>query len=166
MKLRNALLVAVAALMMLTACGGSGEPAKSGTQAAAPADQEAATMREFSKCIREHGAPDFPDPIQGPDGGWGIPGDAPEPPQSAQEACKTISNKLPEQAAPEAAAGDVAKWRKFASCMREKGLSKWPDPLPDGTFNLPEELRSKQAFSGPMKECQQFAGPGGLRVSG
>jgi len=142
-SLRAGTTVAVAGLALwTTAC--SGRPATPGvatltaaastsaptSPAAAAATPDAA---KFAQCMRAHGVPDFPDPVNG---GFEInnttPGSDLDPssPQfvAADSACKALS---PED---HAAGGTVdpqlqAKALAYAACIRSHGVPGYPDPV-------------------------------------
>jgi hypothetical protein len=88
---------------------------------------------KFAECMRAHGVPDFPDPV---DGGFHIDNTTPgsdlddSSPQfvTAYSACKALS---PEG---RAAGGTVdpqlqAKALAYASCIRSHGVPSYPDPV-------------------------------------
>jgi hypothetical protein len=87
---------------------------------------------KYAQCMRTHGVPDFPDPV---DGGFHItsgPGSDLDPgsPQftAADKACAAFS---PED---QAASGTVdplvqAEALKYAACMRSHGVPGYPDPV-------------------------------------
>jgi len=84
----------------------------------------------FSRCMRSHGVPNFPDPASG----GAIPkvalqrlGVSSSQFQSAQSACILLlpNGGQPTQAALQQSWSD---FRKFARCMRRRGVPNWPDP--------------------------------------
>jgi uncharacterized protein YceK len=167
MKLRI-IVLAVATASLLAGCGDGGKPAASqsaaGANKAAPNQEQVTLMRELSKCYREHGVPNYPDPVQGPDGTWALVGNVAEPPKTALDACSSIAGRIPpDQSAPPASAAEMTKLRKFAQCMRQKGLSDFPDPEADGSFQLPARLQTKQAIATQRKACAEF-NPNGLNI--
>jgi len=116
-------------------------------------------QREFAKCMRENGMPDFPDPEPGEGGGFRIripAGQDREKAQAAVEKCRDLmpnggkAVKLdPEQ---------VERVRQLARCMRENGVPNFPDPGPDGALELkgdagfdPESPTAKAA----LEKCRQ-----------
>ncbi|GAA4504500.1 hypothetical protein GCM10023191_058870 [Actinoallomurus oryzae] len=171
MTLRMA-LAGLALASLLTGCGGghghsaSSTPATSGARQGAARGNDAALWRQLAACLRRHGVPNFPDPVQDPSGSWGPPANTSKPPQSAMTACKSIANQLPGRR-PAASAGDMAKLRRFAQCMRAHGVSDWPDPKADGSFDLPQRLRAgKQVFKTQLAACRQYMTGGQILVSG
>ena len=82
----------------------------------------------YSRCMRAHGIPDFPDPAAA-----GLPKVTPQQVgvsdarfQSAQRACAPLLQ--PGQAQ---AAKTLTGLLNFAHCMRAHGLPNWPDPTID-----------------------------------
>ncbi|MBO2456342.1 hypothetical protein [Actinomadura violacea] len=62
---------------------------------------------------------------------------------------------------------DIAKARDFARCMREKGISDWPDPNSNGYFVLPPRLgppNGKRLFKQQMVACRSFEPAGGVHM--
>jgi hypothetical protein len=129
----------LAAAVLLTGCG-SDEPADqvaSGTggqaQATAPSSAPPSLSRDemaikFTQCLREQGlnVPD-PEPGKGPmlkfDRNSGV---TQEKVQQAMEACKQYNPQGESGANPQ----QEENGRKYAVCMRENGVEKFPDPKP------------------------------------
>ncbi|MEW2331022.1 hypothetical protein AB0880_24840 [Micromonospora chersina] len=143
-----------------TAGGGAGGASPSAS--IAPVSDED-RQREFAKCMRENGVPDFPDPEPGEGGGFRIrmpAGTDKEKVQAAMEQCRSLmpgggkALKLdPEQ---------VEKVRKLARCMRENGVPDFPDPGPDGSIELkagagidPENPTTRAA----LEKCREGDAP-------
>jgi hypothetical protein len=123
------------ALVLLTAACGSSPPAT------APAVVQAASSQAvaYSRCMRAHGVPDFPDPA----GRAGVPKVTPQQAgvsnarfQAAQRDCAPLLQPPPAQA-PQIMTGLL----KFARCMRSAGIPAWPDPTTDRSgqpvFDIP-----------------------------
>jgi hypothetical protein len=129
----------IAAGVLVAGCGGgSGTPGVAGagsssTSAAKPSSSGSSNggALAYSRCMRSHGVPDFPDPksngtIQvnaGPGSDLG-PGN----PQfkRAQRACQPL---LPAPSA-EHQHEEFAAALRFARCMRSHGVPNFPDPAP------------------------------------
>jgi hypothetical protein len=132
--------VSILGATALAACGGSNKPTGSARQSLAAARSDAIA---YSRCMRSHGVPNFPD-LGGHGGGIsiqasqtagsgrtltvnGVPVSAPAF-QSAQQSCQKY---LPKGPAPSAAqltrlrAGALA----MARCMRAHGVPNFPDPV-------------------------------------
>jgi len=130
-----------------------------------PADIE--EMVEYAQCIRANGYAEFPDPdsngrlqvrITTPVAG--------EQFRTAQSAC---TDKLPSRMAaanapmtPERLDGLV----KFAECMREDGIANFPDPTPQGAFEISDPalgLATPQVQQA-MEQCRESTGVAGIRI--
>jgi hypothetical protein len=175
--------LAAATFALVSACG-SGDPngskVASLSDAPTPSEQqqtgngngspdEAADldkMRDFAKCMREHGI-NMADPQSGPDGG-GVslevhPGEE-DKVKAAQEACKHL---MPNGGAPpKLDAQQLDELRKQAQCMREHGVDMAdPDPNNPGITikGSGDEEKDKKAF----EECGlgKRMGPGGGTAS-
>jgi len=140
--------IVVAALgtaLLLGGCGAKADdgskvasistPPKSGGPAAADnsgkSDED--KMRDFAKCMREHGV-DMPDPKPAGDGkgmSIAIQGEGADKSKidTAQSACKHLMPNGGEMKPP--SAEELDKMRKEAKCMREHGVDM-PDPDPAG----------------------------------
>jgi hypothetical protein len=141
-----AAIIATAVLTLLAAaCGGSPSSPGGSPNAGGPANSPSAVG--YSRCMRSHGVPSFPDP-----GSSGV-----LPKVSAQElgvstsqllagqrACQRLlpdtSGSLQQQAQQCVLAGDcpqavvrqmLTSGRRFAVCMRRHGVPDWPDPTID-----------------------------------
>jgi hypothetical protein len=133
------LLIAATALMALTACSSKGsgddgvaslnggDPKPSGEAQQAGSDED--KMRDFTKCMRDHGI-DMPEPdAQGHVGARALgSGDDMDKMNKADEACKSLlpNGGKPKPMSPE----DLDKARQTAKCMREHGVDM-PDPDPN-----------------------------------
>src|SRR5664279_4920096 len=138
-----------AALVVLAGCRpGPAHPtitSGSSSTSHAAATDVGALVRQLDSCIHDHGSPNFPDPYVDTNGDVAFPADAPDLPAAAQQACQSIIDQLPNpgNGAPTPIDSAVLQqWLHFAACMRAHGLPAWPDPKPDGTFPLPDSLRS------------------------
>jgi hypothetical protein len=159
MSLRT-ILAGLAIASVLTGCGSSGDKNAGGTSSAsvtggASSSLDLATAwRQFAQCVRKHGAPNYPDPVQRPDGKWGPPPGTDRPPMAANDACRESGQKIKNlNRHRESTAADMAKLRQFARCMRQHGVPTWPDPQPDGSFRLPPPLRQKKPNESASRAC-------------
>ena len=134
-----AVITATSALALLAAaCGGSpgshvaqlgSTTTKSSTSSWAAAAQQNG-MLAFSRCMRSHGVPNFPDP----NSSGALPkrqvdqlaASSPQFPP-AHRACEHLlpNGGQPTQAQVQQAWNDM---RNFAHCMRSHGVPNWPDP--------------------------------------
>ena len=134
-----AVITATSALALLAAaCGGApgshvaqlgSTTTKSSTSSSAAAAQQNG-MLAFSRCMRSHGVPNFPDP----NSSGALPKSqvdqlAASSPQfpPAHRACEHLlpNGGQPTQAQVQQAWNDM---RNFTRCMRSHGVPNWPDP--------------------------------------
>jgi hypothetical protein len=145
-------LATVAAIALLTAgllagCGGS-----SGDSAGSSASGDRAVR--FAACMREHGVPDFPDPVDGRitmrSGG------DPAAMQAAQAACQKLApgGRTTAQMQEQIIA--------FSQCMRDHAVPDFPDPEGPGRLLIPRTIDTQS----PQFEQARQACQGKLRGSG
>jgi hypothetical protein len=115
----------------------------------------------FAKCMREHGV-DMPDPKVGANGTveFGIRGNPDDPKfKEAQKACQeTVGGPFGNGDGPADPKFQEAALR-FAKCMREHGISKFPDPQPNGGLLLRSDSGidpSSPTFKAAQKACEQL----------
>lgn len=124
-------------------------------------------MLQYSQCIRANGYAEFPDPS--PDGKILIRVTDPKSGsqlQAAQRACKDKApagfveqdqNVTPEQ---------MQALLGFAGCMRKNGVNEFPDPSPNGVFEVTSpalDMGSLQ-FRQKMDSCRSTNPPGPLQI--
>ena len=162
---------------IVTACGAHGASGQASASPSAMSDAQILTLgRELAQCIRDHGVPGLPDPTV-ENGRLILPSGATdnipqEQGDAAMAACRSFADRLPSTAlgdkgdasrAPLSAA-DLAKARQFAQCLREHGLSDFPDPRADGVFDLTGTSLAQEGKSERMRvafeACQQYDVPG------
>ena len=151
--LRVALPVVVSAVA-LAACGGSSSTphvaaASSPTGHAASAAHSNAPpsvtqlIHTAAQCLRDHGIPNFPDPVVDTHGQIqydeqlikNLPAAVT---QRAQLACQSQINAAQSAAAnaqPPATPQEIAQATRFAQCMRQHGWPNFPDPDAQGSFS-------------------------------
>jgi hypothetical protein len=168
---RTGLIVSalLAIVLLATACaGGSNGPGVAGqgpssTPSASPSVDPRAAELAYSKCMREHGIADFPDPRPG--GGLAIqvqPGSDLDPnnPQfkAADEACQSL---LP-QPSKEEQEQEFADMLAFAKCMREHGITDFPDPKSGEGISISADQGSDLDPNNPRFQAANKAcgGPG------
>ena len=150
---RRRWLVAVAGTVLLVAAcnsapGVTAPPPSQAPASAAPASGAANTTGgqastgastspfeqalAYSACMRSHGVPKFPDPVQSSGGGISLQqlsssGIDPNSPQfkAAQQACQHL---MPAGAAPGGGNVTTDQALQWASCMRSHGVPNLPDP--------------------------------------
>jgi hypothetical protein len=204
-KMNLSVVVLASAALLLAGCGGgssspgvahlsntSGDSsANTGGKSSTPESSASAQQKmvAYSRCMRTHGVPEFPEPSEGKllvrssvHNGH-VTGFNPESAQfqAAQKACKSLA---PPRLAPSPAL--QAKMQegalKFSQCMRTHGVPNFPDPQfgPGGRVSLQVkggpggiDPRSSQ-FQAAQKTCQSDlprppgakGGPGGGPISG
>ncbi|NKZ07857.1 hypothetical protein [Actinomadura latina] len=156
----------------LQACGGGGGGG-AGAGGTAKAAGDDAKLREFAQCMRENGI-DMPDPKDGrieirASGRPRKPGEAgggPEESGEVEAAQKKCAHLMPNGGKPrKPKPEELARMRAFSACMRDHGISGFPDPKPDGSMLLkagpgtgldPESTEFKAA----QKACDKLAPQG------
>ncbi|HEY4452422.1 MAG TPA: hypothetical protein VGN13_12610 [Solirubrobacteraceae bacterium] len=159
-------VVLASAGLLLAGCGGGatsagvahlsssagGSPA-SGAATSSTSESRGSTQQKlvaYSKCMRSHGVPGFPEPTEGrPLIRVGGPGAANPKSAQFQAAQKTCEKLLPNGGAPSPAV--QAKLQegalKFSRCMRTHGVPGFPDP---STSTGGVELRIKSSGAGKI----------------
>lgn len=134
---------------------------------ATPEDVEELVV--YAQCIRANGYADFPDP--GPDGRMMVRITDPAAGQQFRAAQSACADKLPRRMAamnepmtPERLEGLV----KFAECVRAAGISAFPDPTPQGDFQLTDPAVSPASpqVQQAMGTCRESTGIAGIRMMG
>jgi hypothetical protein len=169
----------VIALTLISACmagaaaacssGGSGSRQSAGSPSAGSqasgTGQVMAVMHQWAQCIRSHGMPNWPDPVINPVTSYpDFPASTPRLPASTQQACQSITSRLPPQA--QASHPPTAKSMqslvRFARCMRSHGIPGWPDPNALGDFPLTQQMaiQVKGAEHPAITACVRYV-PGG-----
>jgi hypothetical protein len=152
---RPVALVAVIAIAVLASACGSSTPGATSSAANATAGHDQAVA--FSQCMRNHGVSNFPDPsasgqftIDGIANSSGISPDSPAV-QRAFSACKSLEPPgfMGTQRTPQQQAAAL----KFAQCMRDNGISNFPDPSPDGPIIDVNGAHSIPGFQTALAKC-------------
>jgi hypothetical protein len=181
-----AFIAIVSVALLVAACSGSGSAAGSGGSNAGESTTSPSAVA-YSACMRSHGVPNFPDP----DSNGQLPketaqqlGVSPSQFNAAQRACQHLlpntgsTGSFDQQEQQCYTAGNcppalvqqmLTVGRKFARCMRNHGVSNWPDPTLDSQgrpfFNLSghgitrSEWHSSQ-MRAKAQECGRVAGGG------
>lgn len=132
-----------------------------------PTPAEIEELVEYAQCIRANGYAEFPDP--GPDGRMMVRITTPAAAEQFRAAQPACADKLPSRMVamnapmtPERLEGLV----KFAECARAAGLSDFPDPTPQGAFELSSptlDLQTPQAQQ-TMNTCREANAVTGLMI--
>ncbi|MFC5754123.1 hypothetical protein [Actinomadura rugatobispora] len=143
--------------------GGSSAPANQGAGPGVSKDEVKKMALAYSQCMRKNGITEFPDP----DSNGGLSIDAQKVQQfspqfkKADAACKSLLPAPPAGGVPENRAAGL----KYAKCMRENGVPKFPDPKPGGGIGIDgDKLGVDPAgpvFKNAEKKCQQHLAGGG-----
>jgi hypothetical protein len=137
---------AVALAFTAAGCSGGSTPptaASQSTTAAAAAGGSGSSGASpladavaYSQCIRSHGVPNFPDPVQTPSGGYGYRTSGIDPNsaafQGALQACKSLPSPWNSTGQPLTSAQQQA-WLTWAQCIRTHGVPNFPDPTFSGS---------------------------------
>jgi hypothetical protein len=162
--------LAVVALVALASCRSTSSGAGPATPSTGTDVQQILAIgHQYSQCVRDHGITDFPDLVY-QDGYVALPdddkgtaaGDAIRGNSAVQDACSPILRQLPANAQknPPLTDQDRQNLLKFAQCIREHGVSEWPDPRPNGSFPiagtpLQDQLKSTRVADAE-KACRQY----------
>ena len=173
----GALAVVAAVAVLATACGGSGDPSPDSPVSGGPATR--AQLVALARCMRGHGAPNFPDPstsggfnlTTSPNGSNGaVDIDSPQI-QAAYHACRHLLagggpnisqlQQLIQRKQQQALPGLL----KFARCMRGHAVPNFPDPTQTG-LNLNDSGISPTSpqFQAAVRACQHEL-PAGVHIS-
>lgn len=158
----GAAAVVIAALALsAAACGGSSRPSTARGQG---------TLLAFSRCLRAHGVPSFPDPQAG-EVHAKVPsaqalGVADSVLGSAAGACRHLLPPGADDVFPASEARLLLiGMRSFSRCMRSHGVPRWPDPVVDAQgrplFRLSAEGFTRRQAHAPqithtIAECQRL----------
>jgi len=91
----------------------------------------AAAFLKFSRCMRSHGVPNFPDPSSNGiliTPGSGLNPASPAFPSARSECKKLLPGGGPKGSPPAPSASDVRAALSWARCIRKHGVPNFPDP--------------------------------------
>jgi hypothetical protein len=164
---RTALLSVMAGIALLTvACGSSPSSSNPSTAAGGGSSSSNPGLVAFAQCMRAHGVTDYPDS--------GAPTDAapgsdlnPDNPtyQSARQACEYLHPVI--HVNQSQAAQNLAAALNFAKCMRQHGITNYPDPGPHSGPNGGEGINlsgidiNSPRFKAAQQACRQYQVPSG-----
>jgi hypothetical protein len=157
--------VTTSAALLAAACGASGSQNAGGSSGSS-------SGVAYSRCMRSHGVPNFPDP--------GSDGQIPKP--AAISALRQVSDSLARSASSAcensnpAGQGSTAltaqqqqDYLRAAACMRSHGITSFPDPTFSGgsvNFPIPSGIdTSSQQYTRALQACTRLI-PAGLPDSG
>ncbi len=168
----KAAIIATAALALLAAaCSGSPSSTASGGSPTAGGSANSSSAVSYSRCVRSHGVPNFPDP----DSNGQIPKQAvvralrEVSDSRAKAATNACANLNPAgQGSPALTAQEQHDYLRAAACMRSHGITNFPDPtFPGGHVNLsiPSSIDTKsRQFTQAAQTCTKLI-PAGLPYS-
>jgi hypothetical protein len=155
--------------LAMSGCDGAapssgGSAPTSGTAATASVQRQAlAVWLDFARCARAHGVPDFPDPRVNSDGRASFPGSSTtikSETAQVQGLCGSILGRLPASAKQtQVTSAQLQQLVAFARCMRLHGEPGFPDPKPDGTFQVagtPLAHGKTPQFLAAAGACRQY----------
>jgi hypothetical protein len=124
-------LVAVSCAVALAGCGFTGGSSEAASSGGPQSPAVTADFLKFSRCMRTHGVPNFPDP--GSNGIQLTPGSGVDPAspafKAAQGECKNdLPGGGPKGPPPAPSASDVRAALTWAQCIRKHGVPNFPDP--------------------------------------
>ena len=122
----------VVAALLLAACGGSSPKKSTG--------HRAGSFLAFSQCMRANGVTNFPDPATG--GGIHLPQGINPTSPSFESAQATCQKKLPGGGPPTGPPSkqDIAQMVAVSRCMRQHGVTGFPDPTVSASAASPPNL--------------------------
>jgi hypothetical protein len=163
-----AVLGAVAASLLLTACGGS----TPNSTASADQNRERQLLR-LTKCLREHGIDVATPTAGGPVKVQGKGNITPQRFEAAQNACKKYAPADRQKLTPQERVESEEAVRKFAKCMREHGIDVEAKTSDGGaTIRVGRSEGGPNpespAFQAAQKACQSYMPkpPGGGKSGG
>jgi hypothetical protein len=155
-----AILIGAVAVLVNRSSGGG----PSAANAATGNERAALLWHNLTECLRTHGHPGFRDPVikSNGDPDFGAQGAlVKRAVPSVSVACRAELAALPAAGRDRTpTAAELHTMVLFSRCMREHGLSDWPDPHADGTFPLnPRLMRLGKGGTGAqMRRCLPLMG--------
>ncbi|HEX6683123.1 MAG TPA: hypothetical protein VF062_10025 [Candidatus Limnocylindrales bacterium] len=152
--------IAIVLAFALTGCAAQ---AQSGTQTQ-PSPVNSAYERglKYAQCMRENGI-NMPDPEPGKPGivRFDTSMGSPEKIRAAQEACREFAPSSGQGGQVDPARAE--QLRKFAQCMRDNGVEKFPDPE-GGMMRMNQDVANDPDFNAAREKCsKEFLPEAGAR---
>jgi hypothetical protein len=144
-------LPVAAFIVVITACSGSSSTARVATAAgvtARPHTNAPASVTQLihtaAQCLRDHGIPNFPDPVVDTHGNLqyddqlirSLPAAVAEAAQTACQSQVNVAQSAVSAAQPAATPQEIQQATQFAQCMRRHGWPNFPDPDSHASFEL------------------------------
>jgi hypothetical protein len=177
-----AAVIAVAVLVLLAACSGSPSSTSSGGSPTARGSANSPSLVGYSRCMRSHGVPDFPDPTssgQLPKTDAQLLGVSSSQLQAARTACQHLlptggslqqqeqlcmqNSDCPPALVQQMLNADL----KLARCMRSHRVPNFPDPVNGGSggpffpisrAGISDAASHTQRFTAKLTECGRLVG--------
>jgi hypothetical protein len=152
---------ALAAGLLAAGCGGS--PSTPSSNKPTGGSQAGSQAIAYSRCMRSHGVPSFPDPTISRSGGhvgigMSIPASVSGSPafKTAEQACGKLApgGEGGSGGAAPITAQQHQEIVQFAACVRSHGISNFPDPDATGTFHVVGIKTNAPAFTTAIQKCQ------------
>jgi hypothetical protein len=164
-RLGGAAAAGASLALALAACGGSsGGPASGGGGTSSPAADSTQAAR-YAQCMRAHGVPDFPDPVDGHLSltvRKGTDLDPADPAfKSAQRACRKLAPAGLGSGGAQST-GQQSQLLKFVRCMRSHGVKDFPDPSSGGAVVMQGIDPQSPQFQSAMQSCRKLLPAGAL----
>ncbi len=184
----TAAIVSVTALALVAAaCSGSPSSTGSGGSPSTAGSAKSASAVSFSRCMRSHGVPNYPDPSSNgvlPKTSAQRLGVSSAVFQAGETACQHL---LPNTGGSLTASSlqqcylagvcpqalvqrALSAGRQFAGCMRTHGVPNWPDPSVDSqgrpTFDINVPRPAPPQVSTAITECERLQPAGSLLAWG
>jgi hypothetical protein len=151
---------------LAAACGGSNGPAVASGGSSSPSNSAQQGVLAFSQCMRSHGVPNFPDPVDGDSlpkisvEGLGVSSSQFNAAESACQHLLPTGEISGNSASVERCMMGgiclpaVTHWLQnvelmYAACMRSHGLPSWPDPTTDAQGRVDFDVSVSWAASPP-----------------
>jgi len=149
--------VVAAAAVVLLVCGCGGTTSSSTTTSAG--SEQATGALAFSRCMRSHGVPGFPDP----DSSGNVSKTKVIPLAGSPQfrvASRACGHLVPNSNRPQTTHAEVeaalSGMVRFATCMRSHGVQNWPDPIVD---------RSRPGDPRPVFDLHSAIDPSAPRIT-
>jgi hypothetical protein len=151
--------VAAAVAALVCACSG-GTPTRSDAGRREDPNSPDATIVQMIACFRQHGLPNFPDPVFDPnDGRWHLPNERTEITAEVRQACSAVMPHVtPASPVPSAQLHDLLQ---YAQCIRTHGVPAWPDPTVDGVFVTDIDPKRDTTLQAAQPACEKYLGSSG-----
>lgn len=169
---------AVALAVVAASCGGGttptvaqlGSTTTTAVTAGGPSSAgqtQLAKAEAYSRCMRSHGVPNWPDPVVTPDGGYGFRTTGIDPHsaafQGATHACNTL---VPGgwSSGRQLTATQQQAWLTWARCIRAHGMPGFPDPTFSGSaVHVSTSASGSPQLHAAMDACRsEMPSSGGL----